>query len=125
MVVTAAIIVAGLRLWMQVRGKTKTPFGEWAIGWGALFLILSLMSEAAPGGAGMLALIVVVGDVLANGATLMTDVEGAITGAEKGQPILTPAPFSSTPTAGNSSGGSTSMGSKMNAVSSANSKGGT
>ena len=45
---TSAMIVAGIRMWNQLRGKTKTPFSEWAIGWGATFFILSVMSEVAP-----------------------------------------------------------------------------
>ena len=93
MLVTAALLVAGIRMWMQVRGKAKTPFAEWAIGWGALFFLLSIFSEAYPAGAGSLALTIVVGDVLVNGTSLFTDISGAITGAEKGQPVLAPTPF--------------------------------
>lgn len=95
--VTAALLVAGIRLWMQLRGKTKTPFPEWAIGWGATFFILALMSEASPEAAGTLALTVVVGDFLMNGTTLLTDVTGSITTAEKGTPTFVPTPFAAAP----------------------------
>lgn len=101
---TAALVVAGVRLWMQVRGKTKTPFAEWAIGWGALFFILSLMSEASPQAAGTLALTVVTGDILVNGTSLLTDISGSITSAEKGTPTLTPTPFAGQPATQASSG---------------------
>lgn len=95
-IVTAALIVAGIRLWMQVRGKTKTPFDEWVVGWGALFMLLAIFSETGPAGeqlAAGLAGTVVLGDVLVNGSSLFEDISGAIKGAEKGQPVLTPSPF--------------------------------
>jgi hypothetical protein len=80
--ITSAMIVAGIRLWNQVRGKTKTPFQEWAIGWGATFFILSILSEAAPTAAGSLSLIVAVSDFLTNAVGLTTDLSGLITGTE-------------------------------------------
>ena len=94
-VITAAAIIAGLRLWMQVRGKTKTPFAEWAVGFGALFVFLALMAEWAPQAAGPLAGTIVVGDVLRNGASLFEDVSSLTTGAETGS-IFQPAPFAAT-----------------------------
>lgn len=93
---TAAMLVAGIRLWMQIRGKAKTPFNEWAVGWGATFFVLSLMSEVVPTGAGMLALLVAVGDFLNNGVSLTTDLSSVVTGSEKGS-VLTPQPFSGQP----------------------------
>lgn len=81
---TSAIIIAGIRLWMQVRGKTKTPFVEWAVGWSALFFILALLSEAAPSAAGALSLVVVTSDFLVNGVSLTDDISSVIQGSEKG-----------------------------------------
>lgn len=98
MIVTAALIVAGIRLWMQMRGKTKTPFPEWAIGWGALFLLLSLGAEISPEASGMLALTVVVGDFLMNGTSLFNDVTSSITDAQKGKGVFSATPFSGAPT---------------------------
>lgn len=91
---TAFAIIGGIRLWMQIRGTTKTPFTSWAIGYGALFVMLSLAAEAYPPAAGALAGTIVVGDLLVNGSSLFEDISSAITGAEKGQSILDPTPFS-------------------------------
>lgn len=85
---TSALIIAGIRLWMQLRGKTKTPFQEWAIGWGALFFILALLSEVSPSAAGSLSLVVVVSDFLVNGVSLTTDISSTITGSEKGSTFV-------------------------------------
>lgn len=96
--VTAAMIVAAIRLWMQVRGKTKTPFIEWAIGWGALFFILSLVAEASPAAATSLAFIVVVSDFLKNGVSLTKDISSVVSGSESGN-VFVATPFASTSTA--------------------------
>ena len=93
-VITSAAIIAGIRLWMQIRGKTKTPFSEWAVGFGALFIFLAILAEAAPAAAGPLAGVVVVGDVLQNGSSLFEDISSVVTGSEKGS-ILTATPFGS------------------------------
>lgn len=106
-IVTVAVVVAGMRLWMQVRGKTTTPFGEWAVGWGALFFILSLYSEIAPQGAAMFSLVIATADVVKNGTSLFTDISSTITGAEKPgsspAPVFSPAPFVGTANTTNSS----------------------
>lgn len=93
---TSAMIVAGIRLWLQVRGKTKTPFPEWVMGWGATFFFLSLLSEASPQTAGGLSLVIVTSDFLANGVGLTTDLSSIVTGAEKGK-VFTDNPFGATP----------------------------
>lgn len=90
--ITAAMVIAGIRLWSQLRGKAKTPFNEWAIGWGAMFFTLALLSEVAPTAAGALAWIAVVSDFLQNGVSLTTDVSSIITGQEKGDTFV-PQPF--------------------------------
>lgn len=89
---TAAMLVAGVRLWMQVRGKTKTPFDEWVVGWGVTFFFLSILAEAYPGAAGSIAGTIVVGDFLINGETLFEDLSSLTQGAETGQ-ILSSDPF--------------------------------
>ena len=91
-VVTSAAMIAGIRLWMQVRGKTKTPFAEWAVGFGALMVFLAVMAEWAPQAAGPLAGTIVVGDFLQNGASLFEDLSSIITGGEKGSVLVT-SPF--------------------------------
>jgi hypothetical protein len=94
-VITAAALIGGIRLWMQIRGKAKTPFPEWAVGFGALFVFLALLAEFAPAAAGPLAGTIVVGDFLANGEGLFEDVSSVVTGTETGS-ILSPTPFAST-----------------------------
>lgn len=91
-IVTAAIMVAGIRMWMQVRGKAKTPFSEFAVGWSVLFFFLALVTEASPGAGAPLAMLVVVSDFLINGQSLFEDLSSLTTSAET-TPILTPQPF--------------------------------
>lgn len=93
--ITSAMIVAGIRMWMQLRGKTKTPFNEWAIGWGATYFILALISEVSATAAGSLALVVAFSDFLVNGVGLTTDISAAITGTEGGSTFVQ-APFAPT-----------------------------
>lgn len=80
--ITSAMLVAGIRLWMQIRGKTKTPFQEWAIGWGATFFFLAVLSEAAPTAAGSLSLLIATSDFLINGVGLTQDITGLVSGTE-------------------------------------------
>ena len=77
-VLTSAMLVAGIRLWMQLRGKTKTPFGEWAVGWGVTFFFVAMLSEEYPQAAGALAGTIVVGAFLVNGASLFEDMTSAV-----------------------------------------------
>jgi hypothetical protein len=105
---TSAMLVAGMRLWMQIRGKTTTPFNEWAIGWGATFFILSLVSEASPAGAGALSLVIVLADFLKNGVALTTDISSLVTESEKG--ASTSGTFVTAPFSSGSQTGTTSKG---------------
>lgn len=82
--ITAALIVAGIRMWSQLRGKATTPFNQWAIGWGATFFMLSLIAEVSESAAGALALIIAVSDFLKNGVSLTTDVSNVVTGQATG-----------------------------------------
>jgi len=89
-VITSAALIAGVRMWMQIRGKTKTPFSEWVVGFGALFVILAVMAEWAPAAAGPLAGTIVVGDFLVNGASLFDDISSVVTGTETAAGSSTP-----------------------------------
>jgi hypothetical protein len=102
-VMTVALVVGGIRLWMQIRGKTTTPFSEWAIGYGVLVIFLAFLAEAYPAAAGPLAGTVIVGDLLKNGAGLFDDITAAIGQAGKGQSIFVSEPFASS--SSGSSGG--------------------
>lgn len=95
--ITSAMLVGGMRLWLQLRGKATTPFNEWAIGWGATFFILSLMAEVTAEGAGALSLIIAVSDFLKNGVALTTDISNVVTGTEGGSTFVA-SPFSATAT---------------------------
>ena len=95
---TAALIVAGIRMWEQLRGKATTPFSEWAIGWGATFFILSILSEAAPAAAGALALIIVAAEFVTKGASLTGDISSAVTNTESSTPFVAN-PFAATASA--------------------------
>ena len=109
-VISAALLVAGLRLWQQLRGTTKTPFNEWAIGWGVTFFAIALISEVSPQAAGGLAGTLVLGDFLVNGASLFEDMTSALsTGAgfvdQPFAPTTTPTTPAGSSTRGASVGG--------------------
>jgi hypothetical protein len=50
------------------------PLGAWATAWGFTFLAVSVIAEAAPGVGGAFAILIMAGDVLANGASVFADV---------------------------------------------------
>ena len=96
-IIFGMLVVVAIRMWMQLRGKTKTPFNEWAIGFGALFFILALLSEISENGASSLALLVALSDFLINGESLTTDVSNVISGSEtSNSPVFVPTPFAAT-----------------------------
>lgn len=94
-IITVALVVGGIRLWMQIRGKTKTPFSEWAIGYGVLMIFLAFLVESYPPAAGALAGTVVVGDFLKNGSALFDDITQALGQATSGQSLFVAKPFAS------------------------------
>ena len=55
-------------------GKPPPPLGQWAIAYGAGFLMLSVLAMGAPEVAASLAMMVVVGSTLANGTTVVADI---------------------------------------------------
>jgi hypothetical protein len=83
-VLTAALVIAAIRMWQEVRGQAKEPWTEWAVGWGALFFLLAILSEVAEGPAAYLATLVVIGDLLQNGSSLFSDVNKVVSGSETG-----------------------------------------
>lgn len=93
-VVTVALLLAAVRGWQTFSGTAKTPFAEWAIGWGATFFFLALLSEPLPAAAGGLSLVIGVGDFLSNGAMLTSSLEGAL--ASSAAPAAAPAAEAST-----------------------------
>lgn len=96
-VVTAAVLVLALRMWQQVRGTTKTPFSEWAIGYGALFFMLGLLAEVSAPLAGSVSVVVAGADFLQNGLSLTTDITSLIGGkAQPGQSGFVAQPFAQT-----------------------------
>jgi hypothetical protein len=50
------------------------PVAEFAVAYGFTFMSLSILALAAPDFAGAMAILVAVGDVLANGASVFTDI---------------------------------------------------
>lgn len=94
--ITSAMVVAGIRLYLQIRGKTTTPLQEWVVGWGATFFILALLSDAAPSAAGSLSILIAFSDFLINGVALTTDLEDIVTGAAGGNGLLVDNPLSGT-----------------------------
>jgi hypothetical protein len=84
------MFIVAIRMWAQLRGKSKTPFREWLVGWGALFFMLTLIPPAA---GNSIAVMVAFTDFLVNGVELTTDLSNIVTGAEKGN-VLVDHPFS-------------------------------
>ena len=78
LIIVCALVIGVIRAWMQFRGTTKTPFVEWAIGFGAFFFIVSLIAGVSPEAAAALALLVTVADFLQNGVSLTTDISSVI-----------------------------------------------
>lgn len=99
--VTCAMIIAAMRFWLQIRGKTTSTMQEWLVGWGATFFILSIIADVSPGTAGVFAITLTLADFLKNGVTLTNDLEGVVTGATKGS-VLPDNPISSTENASTS-----------------------
>lgn len=98
--ITSAMFVAGIRMWLQIRGKTTSSFQEWAVGWGATFFVLALLSEAMPTAAGGLSLVIAFSDFLENGVTLTTDIEKVVKGKLSGN-VLSDGPFANEGQGGN------------------------
>lgn len=64
---------------LQLGGLGAPPnVGRFITGWGFAFLVLSIITEAAPPLGGSLAILVAAGDVLANGSQVATDVNGKL-----------------------------------------------
>lgn len=84
--ITSAFVVGGVYAYMKWRDRTQTPVSEFATAWGAVFFILALVTEAAPGFGGAFSILVMTSDLLANAPTLTTLVRaGQVPGATRPQ----------------------------------------
>jgi hypothetical protein len=50
------------------------PLGSWATAWGFMFLVIAIVTEAAPGLGAAFAILVATGDLLTNTSNLVKDV---------------------------------------------------
>lgn len=66
------------------------PVAEFAVAYGFTFMTLSIVALAAPAVAGSMAILIAVGDVLANGASVFTDISNQVAG--KTAPATSSAP---------------------------------
>jgi hypothetical protein len=55
-------------------GSPPVPVGAFATAWGFTYLIVALIAEAAPGLGGAFAILIMAGDLLANGSEVFKDV---------------------------------------------------
>jgi ABC-type uncharacterized transport system permease subunit len=79
----SAFIVAGVfgyRKLVEAGGATQgvPSTGHFVVGFGFVYVLLSLMAQGAPTFGGMMAILVAVGDLLANGKPLVDDVTKAL-----------------------------------------------
>lgn len=92
-ITVSAVVVAGVYAYRRLTetaqsGSLKNiiglgnpvPLGQWMTAWGFTFLVIALMGEADPGLGGSFAILVATGDLLANTASLTTDVGKQETG---------------------------------------------
>lgn len=77
-IVTTAIILGGMRVWLQLHGQTTSTFRQWVIGFGALMFGLAVLSEWSAAAAGGFALLIVVTDLIENGKPLFDSITSAI-----------------------------------------------
>ena len=97
-VVTSALIVSGMYLYRRLvepigeRGKRKPtsakslaegtigrgellPTGTWVVGFGVTYIVISILSSMSPSAGGYSAILVATTSFLANGETLVTDLQ--------------------------------------------------
>ena len=68
--VTSAVVVGGTYAVLKWKGLTQTTVPTFTTAWGCVFLVLALMTEASPQFGGSFSLLVMTGDLLANGQKL-------------------------------------------------------
>jgi len=56
-------------------GSPPAPVGQWAIAYGAAFLMLALVAEVSPETAGSLAILVTLTTLLTNGPAIVADIK--------------------------------------------------
>lgn len=79
----SALIVAGTygyRRLVEPQKGTAPPTAHFVIGFGFTYIVLAVIAEAAPPVGGMFAILIAVGDFLANGASLLSDLTGTLAG---------------------------------------------
>lgn len=88
-VVISAVIVAGVYAYRRLTEAASTPvtlkkllgvgglppLGSWATAWGFTYLVLAIMTEAAPGLGGGFAILIATSDLLTNSADVFADVK--------------------------------------------------
>lgn len=94
-VTLSAFVVGGVYLYRKMTetssGKgTVPPVAHFVIGFGFVFIALSLVAQGAPELGGMFAVLVATGDLLANGTSLVDDLTGALKTTSAGATV-TPA----------------------------------
>lgn len=68
--VTSALVVGGTYVLMKWKGLTQTPIPTFATAWGCVYLVLALVTQASPQFGGSFSVLVMTGDLLANGQKL-------------------------------------------------------
>lgn len=96
----SALVVGGVYLYRRFTegtaeelkaSETVTPLGRFIIGWGVVFFGLSVLAGPLPGGAGNLAILLVLGTLLTNGVQVSKDLNKGL-GRERGKVDGPPAP---------------------------------
>ena len=82
-VTLSAFVVGGVYFYRKMTeasgGKGSVPpVAHFVIGFGFVFIALSLVAQGAPELGGMFAVLVATGDLLANGTSLVDDLTGAL-----------------------------------------------
>jgi hypothetical protein len=84
-VTISAMTVAGIfayRKLVEPAPKTKSPpTSHFVVGFGVVFVSLAVAAQAAPQFGGMMAILVAVGDLLANGQAIANDIVNALGGS--------------------------------------------
>jgi hypothetical protein len=83
----SALVVGGVYVYRRLTEGTAeelkastqiAPLGNFLLGWGVVFLTLSLLAPAAPGTAGHMALLLMLASLLANGIQVSKDLQAGL-----------------------------------------------
>lgn len=87
MIRLSALVVAGLYAYRRFtegtaaelgRSRKLAPLGTFVLGWGATFMILSILAPGLPGFAGAMALLVMIASLLHNGVQISRDLQAGL-----------------------------------------------